>query len=141
MRRRNLFSDVQQRALRRLFELAGSGTEVIYIPGYHDIQFRGLIGQHINGIPVQLEAIHNNRDGRNLLVTHGDLFDGPIRLWTNLGQFGAAAYSVLVALDVIVNRLGNKLGYDYVSLGAHIKQRLRAANTYIRRFEEITAQH
>jgi UDP-2,3-diacylglucosamine pyrophosphatase LpxH len=141
MQRRALFSDVQQRALRRIFELARSGTEVIYIPGNHDIQFRGLIGQHINGIPVQLEAIHKTRDGRNLLVTHGDLFDGPIRLGTSLGQFGAAAYGVLVALDVLVNQFGSKHGYDYVSLGAHIKKRLSAANTYIRRFEEIAAQH
>lgn len=51
---------------------------------------------------------HRTPDGRNLRVTHGDLSDGPIQLGTNLGQFGAAAYRVLVALDVIVKRLVRK---------------------------------
>jgi UDP-2,3-diacylglucosamine pyrophosphatase LpxH len=141
MNRRTIFSDVQQRVLRRLFELANSGTEVVYIPGNHDIQCRQLVGQHIHGIPVVLEATHRTRDGKTLLVTHGDLFDKSIRLGTNLGQFGAAAYGLLVALDVTVNQVGQRLGYEYVSISARIKERLSTANDYIRRFEEIAAQH
>ena len=141
MNRRTIFSDTQQRVLRRLFELANSGTEVVYIPGNHDIQCRQLVGQHINGIPVMLEATHQTRDGKTLLVTHGDLFDKSIRLGTNLGQFGAVAYGLLVALDVTFNQLGYRLGYEYVSISAKIKGRLSTANEYIRRFEEIAAQH
>lgn len=141
MNRRTIRSDVQRKLIQKFFALAKTKTEVIYIPGNHDIEFRGLIGQDINGIPVVLEASHETRDGRKFLVTHGDLFDNAIRLGTNLGQFGSAAYSLLMSLDVTVNQLGHRLGYDFVSISANIKKRLSTANAYMRRFEEIAALH
>ena len=92
-------------------------------------------------MPVMLEAIHQTRDGQRLLVTHGDQLDRQVRQDTGLEQFGAAAYRVLVNLDVIVNQLRNRLGREYLPISAGIKQRLNSANEYIRRFEEIAARH
>lgn len=139
METRAIFPDSHRQVLARLLMLSQSGTEVVYIPGNHDYQMRQLVGRDIYGIPVLLESSHVTADGRRLLVTHGDLLDGEIRQGTTLGQFGAAAYSVLVNLDVAVNQLRSKLGRSYLPVSAGIKQRLKTANEYIRRFEEIAA--
>jgi UDP-2,3-diacylglucosamine pyrophosphatase LpxH len=140
MKTRAIFPDSHRQVLGRLLQLSQTGTEVLYIPGNHDYEFRKMAGRDIYGIPVLLEASHETADGRRLLVTHGDLLDGEIRQGTTLGQFGAAAYSVLVNLDVVVNQLRSKLGRTYLPVSASIKQRLRTANEYIRRFEEIAAR-
>jgi UDP-2,3-diacylglucosamine pyrophosphatase LpxH len=141
MKTKAIFPDTHRNVLARFFQLAQSGTEIVYIPGNHDFQLRELAGKNIYGVPVVLEAQHQTRDGRRLLVTHGDQLDHQIRQGTGLEQFGAAAYRMLVNLDVMVNQLRNRLGREYLPISAAIKQRLNSANEYIRRFEETAARH
>ena len=141
MRSKPQFPDSHRQIVSRLISLANSRSEVIFIPGNHDHQFRDLAGRDICGIPVHLESSHTTRAGKQLLVTHGDILDGRIRKGTNLEKFGAAAYGVLMQLDVIVNQLRTRLGHDYVSMSSQIKRRLSSANEYIRRFEEVAARY
>ncbi len=141
MKTRAIFPDAHRNVLARFFQIAQSGTEVAYIPGNHDFQLRELAGRDIFGVPVMLEAQHQTSDGRRLLVTHGDQLDQQVRQDTSLQQFGAAAYRVLVNLDVIVNEMRSRLGREYLPISAGIKQRLNSANDYIRRFEETAARH
>ncbi len=141
MKTRAIFPDAHRNVLARFFQIAQSGTEVIYIPGNHDFQLRELAGKDIYGVPVMLEATHQARDGRRLLVTHGDLLDRLVRQGTSLEQFGAAAHRMLVNLDVVVNQLRSRLGQDYLPISASIKQRLSSASEYICRFEETAARH
>jgi metallophosphoesterase superfamily enzyme len=68
--------DQHNEVIRRVLKMAHRGTRVIYIPGNHDEMFRDYAGLSFGGVEVQLEAIHTTADGRNLLVTHGDAFDG-----------------------------------------------------------------
>jgi UDP-2,3-diacylglucosamine pyrophosphatase LpxH len=135
------FPDAHRRLVSRLIHLGNTDTDVVYIPGNHDYQFRDLAGRDICGIPVVLDAEHRTVDGRRLLVTHGDVLDGRIRRGTNLEKFGAAAYGMLMQLDVMINQLRSRLGHDYLSIGAGIKYRLSSANEYIRRFEEVAAAY
>ncbi|MEK9136627.1 MAG: nucleotidyltransferase domain-containing protein, partial [Bacteroidota bacterium] len=60
----------------RVLKMGHRGTRVVYIPCIHDEMFRDYAGLSFGGVEVQLEAIHNTADGRALLVTHGDAFDG-----------------------------------------------------------------
>ena len=141
MKARPGFPDAHRQVVGRLIQLANAGTEVIYVPGNHDFEFRDLAGRDICGIPVMLEVSHETRAGQRLLVTHGDVLDPEIRKGTNLEQFGAAAYGVILRLDVIINQLRSRLGQDYLSISRRLKERLASANEYIRRFEEVAARY
>jgi UDP-2,3-diacylglucosamine pyrophosphatase LpxH len=133
------FCDTHMRVVSEIVRLARTGTEILYIPGNHDYEFRNLIGHELLGIPIHLEAVHETAGGERLLVTHGDLLDGRIRQGTNLEKFGATAYVVLSELEVIVNRLRKRLGQDYVSISMSVIHRLKGAREYIRRFETFAA--
>lgn len=141
MKGRPAFPDSHRQVVSRFIQLANAGTEVIYLPGNHDFEFRELVGRDICGVPVMLEASHTTGAGQQLLVTHGDVLDREIRRGTNLEQFGAAAYGVLLRLDVMINQLRSRLGHDYLSVSRRLKERLAAANEYIRRFEEVAAAY
>ena len=141
MKSRPSFPTTHRQVVSRLIELAGSGTDVIYIPGNHDFEFRNVAGQALFGIPVMMEAEHVTPNGDRLLVTHGDVLDGRIRKGTNLQEFGAAAYKWLVEFDVLVNRMRHLLGREYFSISASLKRRLSRANEYIHRFEIIAAEY
>ena len=141
MKRAPLFPQQHLRVIAKLVDLASNGTEVIYIPGNHDYEFRNMVGRDICGVPVMLEATHSTAAGQELLVMHGDILDGQIRKGTNLEKFGAAAYFVLMECDTIINRIRRRLGQDYFPMMASIKRKLRGANAYIERFEEVAAEY
>ena len=141
MKVRPRFPDIHRQLVSRFIQLANTGTEVIFIPGNHDAEFRDLAGRDLCGIPVMLEAAHETAAGQRLLVTHGDVFDREIRRGTNLEQFGAAAYAVILQLDVMINQFRHRLGHEYLSISRRIKSKLASANEYIHRFEEVAARH
>lgn len=141
MKSRPMFPHAHMAVLSELARLAGTGTEVVFIPGNHDHELRNIAGREILGIPVLLEAEHRTPNGEHLLVTHGDLLDGRIRNGTSLEKFGAAAYLLLTEVDAIINCWRRSLGHDYVSVSAAVKRRLSGAQEYIRRFETIAAEY
>ena len=141
MRSDAVFPETHRLVLERIFALAIAGTEVVYVPGNHDAVMRKHSGRDIMGIEVCREAVHRTARGQRLLVTHGDRLDGRIRRGTRLGRFGASAYRLLIRIDVSLNRLREQYGGSYFPLSARVKQRIRLAEHYIRRFEQIAAEH
>ena len=141
MKSRPLFMDQHMQVVSQLIALANRGTEVIYIPGNHDHEFRAIAGREICGIPVQVEACHMTPAGKKLLVAHGDILDERIRMGTNLEKFGAAAYFVVRQIDASLNSLRRLLGQDYFPLSALVKEKMRGAQEYISRFESIAAEY
>ena len=141
MKSRPLFPDPHLRVVAELARLAAAGTEVLYIPGNHDHEFRRFAGRELTGIPVMLEAVHERPNGERLLVTHGDLLDGQFGSNTGLERFGAASYRFLTETDVLLNRWRRVRGREYLSLRTGIKKRLKGAQEYIRRFEHVAARH
>ena len=65
--------------LRLLLKKSQEGTRIVYIPGNHDHDLRALVGMQFGNIEIAREAIHTTRDGRRLLVLHGDQFDAVVR--------------------------------------------------------------
>ena len=88
-------NDVVQKLLRK----ARKGTNVIYVPGNHDEALRDFTELQFGGITVQMEAIHQTADGRRLLVTHGDHFDGIVTYAKWLALLGDAAYGFALNLS------------------------------------------
>ena len=141
MKLRPSFPDLHRQIVKRFIQLAASGTEVIYIPGNHDHEFRDMVGRDVCGIPVRMNADYVTADGRRLLIAHGDELDGILRNGTGIEAVGAAAYAVLMQVDVMVNQLRERLGHDHLSISRHVKLRLSSANEFIARFEEEAARY
>jgi UDP-2,3-diacylglucosamine pyrophosphatase LpxH len=125
--------------IRRVLKLANKGTRVIYVPGNHDEALRDYTGLAFGGVEVVAEAIHETVDGRRLLVTHGDEFDGVVLYARWLAFLGDAGYSLLLKLNVWFNAVRRRLGLPYWSLSAYIKHRVKNAVAFISRFEEVVA--
>ena len=124
--------------LRVLLKKSQEGTRIIYIPGNHDEDMRALIGLTFNNIEVRSRHIHTTRDGRRLLVLHGDEFDAVIK-HSMLGRImGSAAYRGLLALNRLVHWLHETTGRPYWSLAQHVKTRSGKAQHYIESFREAS---
>jgi len=125
-------NDVVQKLLRKV----RAGTRVVYIPGNHDEWLRDYLNLHFGGIEIVEEAVHLTADGRRLLVIHGDLFDAIVKHARWLALLGDNAYTLTLWINHHFNRIRRALGYDYWSLSAFLKLKVKNAVTYIGSFAE-----
>ncbi|MCA8928636.1 MAG: UDP-2,3-diacylglucosamine diphosphatase [Alphaproteobacteria bacterium] len=130
-------NDVVQKLLRK----ARKGTRVIYIPGNHDEFARPFVNHQFGGIDVRPNVMHRTADGRRLLVIHGDELDAVIQSAKWLALLGDWAYRLALVANVYFNAVRRALGYDYWSLSAYLKYKVKNAVAHIGRFEASAAQY
>ena len=128
-------NDVVQKLLRK----ARKGTRVIYIPGNHDNFVRDYADFAFGEIEVHDDVIHQTADGRRFLVIHGDQFDGVVQYAKWLARLGDQAYTIALTVNGWFNGIRRLLGYEYWSLSAYLKYKVKNAVKYITSFEETMA--
>ena len=87
------------------------------------------------GIDVVFEATHVTADGRKLLVTHGDLFDGVICHAKWLAYLGDSLYTFVLALNHWFNKIRVRMGFGYWSLSQYLKHKVKNAVGFITDYE------
>jgi len=112
--------------VQRIFNKAKKGTRIIYIPGNHDEELRKHAGIHFNGVDIQLDAIHETKNGRKFLVIHGDGFDSIVCNNKSLAYIGSELYEVLLVINRWFNNVRKFFGYHREwSLSAFLKQKVK----------------
>jgi UDP-2,3-diacylglucosamine pyrophosphatase LpxH len=123
--------------IRRILKLANKhGTEVIFIPGNHDQAARQYCRMEFGGVKVKAMDVHTTRDGRRLLVTHGDQYDLVVRHSRLLSLMGSLAYEWLIKINNVYNRGRQMVGLPFWSLSQFLKLKVKSACTYISKFED-----
>ena len=128
-------NDVIQKLLRK----ARKGTKLIYVAGNHDEFLRSYIGRHFGGVDVVQDTIHVTADGRRLLVTHGDAFDGIVKYAKWLALLGDWAYGVALTVNHWFNIARRQFGFNYWSLSAFLKHKVKNAIKFIDNYEEAVS--
>ena len=125
--------------VRCVLKKAKHGTRVVYVPGNHDEAFRDYGGLNFGGIELLPEVLYETADGRKLLILHGDEFDGVVRYARWLAFLGDHAYTLLLKLNEVFNRIRRMRGLPYWSMSAMIKKKVKNAVQFICSFEQAVA--
>lgn len=140
LKRTWLWDEQHNTIIQKLLRKARKGTKVVYLPGNHDEFGRDFLGLRFGDITLANELIHTTADGQQLLVLHGDRFDGVIMYAKWLSLLGSWAYQGALRLNHLYNRLRRRLGLPYWSLSAYLKQRAKKAVQFIADFENAVAR-
>lgn len=125
-------NDVVQKLLRK----GRKGTRIIYLPGNHDEFLRDYLGLKAGGIEIVDTIIHEAADGKRYLVVHGDQFDVVVRHAKWLAFLGDWAYNFALWANIYINLARRRMGFDYWSLSAWAKNKVKNAVSFIGRYEE-----
>jgi UDP-2,3-diacylglucosamine pyrophosphatase LpxH len=128
-------NDVVQKLLRKVRH----GTRMIYVPGNHDEWLRDYAGLWFGGVEMLDEAVHVTADGRRLLIIHGDSYDMIVKHARWLAMLGDSAYTLALWVNNHFNRVRRLLGYEYWSLTAFLKLKVKNAVQYIGSFANALA--
>lgn len=132
--RRARWGQAHNRVVEALHGLRRAGTAMVYVPGNHDRAFRRFCGLVLPAMQVRRRTIHVTVDGRRLLVTHGDDYDGITHFGGLQEAFGDWLYYRILTGDRWLNRLRRRCGLRHWSLSEFLKRRSAAAERYIARF-------
>ncbi|MEX0613361.1 MAG: UDP-2,3-diacylglucosamine diphosphatase, partial [Pirellulales bacterium] len=118
---------------------------VRYVAGNHDEFLRNYMDELQTALTGHIEFadefLHRTADGRELLIIHGDKFDGVSLNMPWLAKLGDRAYSLLLAVNSICNWGRRRLGLKYKSYSQLMKQNVKRAVNYVNNFEELMALH
>ena len=132
--------DAHNEVVRRILKMAHRGTRVVFVAGNHDEMLRDYAGMSFGGVELVLEAEHRTADGRRLLITHGDSFDGVVLYARWLAFLGDAAYGLLLRANIGFNLIRRRLKLPYWSLSSYMKKRVKNAVQFVCSFEEAVAR-
>jgi len=111
--------------IRKILSYSKNGTKVIYIPGNHDEFMRYYQDLNFGNI-----EIHNEYIWKDTYITHGDLYDGVVKLkW--LGILGSIGYDLAISIDRTLKSWGYKR-----SLSKYLKNKVKEAVKFMTSFEE-----
>ena len=121
--------------VQKLLGKARRGTKVIYLPGNHDEFARHFLNTSFGDIDILDDTVHTTADGKRMWVVHGDLFDGVMQHARWLAYIGDRAYTMLLALNRIFNRVRQFFNLPYWSLSQYLKHKVKKAVSFISAFE------
>jgi UDP-2,3-diacylglucosamine pyrophosphatase LpxH len=122
--------------LKQIHKMAAAGTEVIYIPGNHDMPLRHFEQGLLINIELHQQYVHETADGKKLLVVHGDEFDHAVLYRAMNRLLGSSAYDLMVFINRWMHRLRCVLGLPFWSLASFLKNNISQARSTIEAFEQ-----
>ncbi|TCV92322.1 UDP-2,3-diacylglucosamine pyrophosphatase LpxH [Luteibacter rhizovicinus] len=140
MARRRGWQREHSAVVGHILDMAAHGVEVIYIPGNHDAPMRGMAGQMLAGIRVELDAVHEGADGRRYRVSHGDEFDPEHVGRTWMLYLGDALHRAICWANRRVHAVRRRMDLPYLPLSIIIKSHIGKALDYIHGYEERVAR-
>lgn len=139
LRRKWHWPEAHGRVVRRILRLAGEGTRVIFVPGNHDEAFRCMAGLRFKGVEIRREHVYRCRDGRRMLVCHGDEYD-PVQKHTPwLSALGGVLYEWLLRLSAVIMKGMRLAGLRERSLSAWLKRWIKRTVSGARGYPERLA--
>lgn len=128
LKRRMYWTQPFTNVIRKILSYSKNGTEVIYITGNHDDFLRNYSGTDLGMIKIVDEYEFNN-----YYITHGDLYDGIVKLkW--LGVLGGYGYELAINIDRTLKKFGYKKSFSKM-----LKDKVKEAVKFVTNFERQLA--
>jgi len=141
LKRKFFWTQDHSTVIQKVLRLSRKEVEVIYIIGNHDFYIRDLIEEgpiNIGEIFICDEYIYETIKGERIFITHGDCFDGFIRLHPFLYVLGDKAYSLSMFINKYYNKIRKIFGFQYWSLSAYLKTRVKNAIKFISEYKNMS---
>jgi UDP-2,3-diacylglucosamine pyrophosphatase LpxH len=129
--------------IQKVLRASRKGVKVIYIVGNHDFYVRSVIEDqniHFGDILICNEYIYQSINKELIYITHGDCFDGFVRMHPFLYWFGDKSYEISISINKIYNWFRSKFGYQYWSLSAYLKTKVKNVIKFLAEYKKVSKE-
>jgi UDP-2,3-diacylglucosamine pyrophosphatase LpxH len=141
LKRKFFWNSDHSLVIQKILRLSRRGVKVVYILGNHDFYIRSLIEDgpiNLGDILICDEYIYKSLSGEKIYITHGDCFDGFIRLHPILYFLGDRAYYLSIFINKWYNRIRDLFGLKYWSLSKYLKTKVKNVVKFISEYEKMS---
>lgn len=141
LKRKFFWTQDHSTVIQKVLRLSRKDVKVIYIIGNHDFYIRDLIEEgpiNIGEILMCDEYIYDTIKGEKIYITHGDCFDGFVRLHPFLYFLGDKAYNLSIFINKYYNRLRKIFGFQYWSLSSYLKSKVKNVIKFITEYKMMS---
>lgn len=125
--------------LKKILTMASKGTEVCYITGNHDDNFRTFSDVSLGQIRI-LNKLILEIDGKRVCFFHGDVFDFSAKISKSMLKFGQVGFDFLLKFNRLANHFLIRIGKKRYSLSRKIKENPQKSIKQICDFENAAAE-
>lgn len=133
------WNEYHTKVVKHILKFIANGVKVHYIAGNHDEAFRRFLNFELEGFKIS-NKLSLCLDGKKAWFFHGDVFDVTMEHSRWLTRLGGISYDFLILLNYMVNRLLAFLGREKLSFSKKIKNKVKAAVSFINKFETTVAE-
>jgi len=129
--------------IQKILRVSRKGCKVIYIIGNHDFYVRSVIEEqdiHFGDILICNEYIYQSLNNELIYITHGDCFDGFVRMHPFLYWLGDKSYEFSILINKIYNWFRGKFGYQYWSLSAYLKTKVKNVIKFLAEYKKVSEE-
>ena len=127
------------KVVKQLLNFISNGVEVHYVVGNHDESFRRFLNFELDGFKIS-NKLKLDINGKKAWFFHGDVFDVTMQYSRWITRLGGFSYDVLIFLNSSVNSVLSLLGQEKLSFSKAIKNKVKAAVSYINKFEDTVGE-
>lgn len=149
LKRKYYWNQNHSTVIQKVLRYDRKGVNVIYILGNHDHYLRTLIENSqledvksikLGNITICDEYIYKSLKGEKIYITHGDCFDGFIRVHPFLYWLGDTAYEFSIKINKIYNFFRKIFGLEYWSLSAYLKNNVKSILSFLSEYKKISQE-
>jgi UDP-2,3-diacylglucosamine pyrophosphatase LpxH len=144
MSRKWYWSKEHNTFIQKILKMSRKNVNTVYIIGNHDEALRDFMEKGIHfsfgDIKVCNEYEYKSVSGKNVLLVHGDCFDGAFRSIGWLYHLGDRAYETAIFCNSIYNWWRTKFGMGYWSLSSYLKTKVKSAMQMVNNFDELVVR-
>lgn len=137
--RKNYFPASHLQVIKKIIEMASTGTKVVYITGNHDEMLRKFTDIEFGNIEICNKKILEI-NGKKIWIFHGDVFDHSVHHSKWIAKLGGYGYDFLIRLNAVTNFILAKFGKEKYSFSKKIKSSVKKAVKFIGDFEKIASE-
>ncbi len=136
--KKSYFPKSHMLVIKQLVAWMTKGVKIYYITGNHDEMLRKFVGFKLGSLRIVNKVILPI-GAQKAWFFHGDVFDVTMQYSKWLAKLGSIGYDFLIMINLIVNRISERLGKGKISLSKKIKNSVKSAVKYINSFEQTAA--
>jgi UDP-2,3-diacylglucosamine pyrophosphatase LpxH len=140
LKRKFYWNQLHSTVIQKVLRYSRKGVNIVYLIGNHDFYIRNLIEEgdiKIGEILICDEYVYNSISGEKIFITHGDCFDGFVRVNPFLYWLGDKSYELSIKINKVYNFFRKIFGLSYWSLSAYLKTKVKNVIKFLSEYHKM----
>lgn len=141
LKRKFYWNQSHSTVIQKILRLSRKGCKIVYIIGNHDHYIRSVIEDgniSFGDILICDEFIYESLNGEKIYMTHGDCFDGFVRISPWLYWIGDVAYEMSMTINKVYNWFRKLFKQEYWSFSAYMKTKVKDAIKFLSEYKKLS---